>query len=80
MNGKAWLTLNIGVMFSSPTMIMLFVFGLIIGSILIGAITTVIIQVSKGRFKVDFDQIAAKEAREEEQRRREKKEKRGRLK
>lgn len=72
--------MNIGVMFSSPTMIMLFIFGLIIGLILIGAITTVIIQVSKGRFKIDYDQIAAKAAREDEQRRREKKEKRGRLK
>lgn len=78
--GKAWLTLNIGVMFSSPTMIMLFIFGLIIGSILIGAITTAIVQISKGRFKVDYDQIAAKAAREDEQRKREKKEKRGSLK
>lgn len=67
-------------MFATPSMIMLFVFGLIIALILIFAITTVIIQVSKGRFKIDYDQIAAKAAREDEQRRREKREKQGRIK
>lgn len=64
--------MNIGVMFSSPGMILLFIFGVFIGLVFLGAIVTVIVQLARGKFHVDYDEIAAKNAREYEQKRREK--------
>lgn len=58
-----------GVMFSSPAMIMLFITGVIILIVFFGAIVTAITQTVRGNLRVDYDAIAAKNAVEDEQRR-----------
>lgn len=66
---------ELAVMFSSPTMIMLFIFGVIVSIVFIGAIITAIVQTSRGRLKVNYDEMAEKVDREEEQKRRQKRDK-----
>lgn len=58
-----------GVMFSSPSMIMMFITGVIILIVFFGAIVTAIVQTARGNLKVDYDAIAAKNAVEDEARR-----------
>ncbi|MCI1694944.1 hypothetical protein P4S91_11260 [Aneurinibacillus aneurinilyticus] len=62
-----------GVMFSSPGMIMLFITGVIILIVFFGGIITAIVQTVRGNLKVDYDAIAARNAVEDEERRRMKK-------
>lgn len=57
------------VMFSSPTMIMFFIIGVIILLVFFGGIVTVITQTVRGNLRVDYDAIAAKNSLEDEQRR-----------
>lgn len=61
--------IKLAFMFSSPTMIMLFIFGVIVGIVFIFAITTAIVQTLRGKFKVNYDEIAAQNSLKDEQRR-----------
>ncbi|MED0678832.1 hypothetical protein [Aneurinibacillus thermoaerophilus] len=56
-------------MFSSPSMIMMFITGVIILVFFFGAIITAIVQTARGKWKVDYDALAAKNAVEDEARR-----------
>ncbi|WCN37390.1 hypothetical protein [Aneurinibacillus uraniidurans] len=57
------------VMFSSPTMIMFFIIGVIVLIVFFGGIVTAITQTVRGNLRVDYDAIAAKNSLEDEQRR-----------
>ncbi|MFT9848736.1 hypothetical protein [Aneurinibacillus sp. REN35] len=59
-----------GVMFSSPGMIMLFITGVIILIVFFGGIITAIVQTARGNLRVDYDAIAAQNAVADEERRR----------
>jgi hypothetical protein len=60
------------IMFSSPSMIMMFITGVIILIAFFGGIITAITQTVRGNLRVDYDAIAAQNAREDEARRRRK--------
>lgn len=63
------------VMFSSPKMIMMFIIGIFIFLLFFGSIGIALYQATRGRWRIDYDSIAAKNALEHsEKKRRNKKE------
>jgi hypothetical protein len=57
------------IMFSSPTMIMMFICGMIFLITFFGGIITAIVQTARGKLRVDYDKLAAQYAQEDAARR-----------